>query len=330
MKKRYGILWAWLVMAILAGCNGGSSGSDASNDDSNQGEETAWETLATPVTADGHAIAAPLVDFLPDGRMVIAEGNSSAEIEIAVEKSAGSLSFQYVTSLIPGGTSSFGSFIKARDNATVIVGASTVIYMVDLNTGASETLAEIDNFDAALQGNELYITRSTYHADWTANTSVTRIDLDNPALPVDVVTGIPGASAGVCLDGEGNLYTGNGYANAGLDETGLIKRFRLAILPLEWKAGISCGDVLSAGTLIWAGEGTLLVGGGDTFGSGDDDYFAALDTATGRLVWKMDPDAGADSNYKLSAGAGRFAASVWDYATSTGTIYLAEVSELGL
>jgi len=316
-------------MAVLAGCNGGSSGSDTAESDSNQSEEIAWKTLATPVAADGHEIEAPLVDFLPDGRMVMVEGNSASEIEIAVETSAGSLTFQYVTTLIPGGTSSFGSFIKARDNSTVIVGASTIIYTVDLSTGVSETLVEIDNFDAALKGNDLYITRSTYNADWTAEGYVTRIDLENPALPLDVVTGIPGASAGICLDDDGFLYTGNGYGNAGVDETGLIKRFSLAILPLEWSAGTSCGDVLSAGTLIWAGSGALLVGGGDTFGSGDDNYFAALDTATGLVSWKMDPDAGADSNYKLSAGAGRFAASVWDYATSSGIIYSCPFPGLG-
>lgn len=328
--KRYAGFWVWLVMAVLAGCNGGSSDSDASNDDSNQGEETAWETLATPVTADGHAIAAPLVDFLPDGRMVIAEGNSASEIEIAVEKSAGSLTFRYVTSLAPQGASSYGSFIKARDNSTAIVGASTIIYTVDLNTGAGETLAEIDNFDAALKGNDLYITRMTVNVDWSYNSSVTRIDLENPDLPVDMITGIPGASAGICLDDDGFLYTGNGYGNAGVDETGLIKRFRLAILPLEWSAGTSCGDVLSAGTLIWAGSGTLLVGGGDTFGSGDDNYFAALDTQSAAVAWKMDPDEGANSNYKLSAGAGRFAASVWDYDTSTGAIHLLPYSGIGL
>jgi len=147
---------------------------------------------------------------------------------------------------------------------------------------------------------------------------------------VDVVTNIPGASAGVCLDGAGNLYTGNGYGNSGVDETGLIKRFTLSTLPLAWSAGTSCGDVLSAGTLIWAGNGKILVGGGDTFGSGDDDYFAALDTATGLPVWKIDPDSGANSNYKLSAGAGRFAASIWDYATSTGVIYLTASSDIGL
>jgi len=326
--KRYAGFLAWLAMAVLAGCNGG--GSNASEESSNRSEEIAWESLATPVMADGHMIAAPLVDFLPDGRMVIAEGNSSAEIEIAVEKSPGSLTFRYVTSLTPGGTSSFGSFIKVKDADTVLVGASTVIYTVDLQTGACGTLAVIDNFDAALDGNDLYITRSSYNPDWTANSCVTRIDLETPTLPVDVVTGIPGASAGICLDGAGNLYTGNGYGNLGVDETGLIKRFTLSYLPLAWSAGTPCGDVLSAGTLIWAGNGKVLVGGGDTFGSGDDDYFAALDTATGLPVWKMDPDAGADSNYRLSAGAGRFAACVWDYAASTGTIYLTASSGLGL
>ena len=115
-----------------------------------------------------------------------------------------------------------------------------------------------------------------------------------------------------------------------MDETGLMKRFTLSMLPLAWSAGTSCGDVLSAGTLIWAGNGKILVGGGDTFGSGDDDYFAALDTATGLVSWKIDPDKGADSNYKLSAGAGRFAASVWDYTSATGTIYLLPYHELGL
>ena len=326
--KRYASFLVWFVAAALAGCNG--SGSSASEEHSNKSEEITWESLATPVTADGHEIAAPLVDFLPDGRMVIAEGDSATEIEIAVEERVGGLSFRYVTSLMPGGTSSYGSFIKAADDSTVIVGASTIIYRVDLDTGASETLTVIDNFDAALEGHELYITRSTYDVDWTANSYVTRIDLDDPDSPVDVVTGIPGASAGICLDGAGNLYTGNGYGNYGVDETGLIKQFSLSASPQDWSSGTSCGDVLSAGTLIWAGDGMLLVGGGDTFGSGDDDYFAALDTATGLPVLKMDPDAGADSNYKLSAGAGRFAASVWDYATSTGTVYIRESYELDL
>lgn len=323
MKRYAVVLMVWLMVAV--GCKGGSSDSETVTP-----EETTWESLATPIVADGHSLAAPLVDFLPDGRMVVADGNSASEIEIAVEKTAGSMTFTYVTSLMPPGSSDFGSFIKAVDDSTIIVGASTRIYTVALSTGACQTLAVIDNFDAALDGNDLYITRSTYNEDWSADGRVTHIDLDDPDTPVDVITGIDGYSAGVCLDDDGNLYTGNGYTNSGLDETGLIKRFALSALPQDWSAGFSVGDALSAGTLIWGGNGMLLVGGGDSFGSGEADYFAAIDTATGAILWIMDPNPAADSYYKLSAGAGRFAASIWNYTTSTGTIYLIASSALGL
>lgn len=325
MKRFFGIFLVWLTFIGLTACSGGSSHSETVAP-----EEATWKNLATPIVADGHALEAPLVDFLPDGRMVVAEGNSAAEIEIAVEKTVGSLTFRYVTSLTPPGSSDIGSFIKAVNNTTVIVGASTRIYTVDLSTGASETLAVINNFDAALDGNDLYITRSTTNPDWSAEGRVTRIDLDNPATPVDVIDGIDGYSAGVCLDDGGHLYTGNGYTNAGLDETGLIKRFDLSDLPQDWSAGTAAGNVLSAGSLIWGGNDMLLVGGGDTFGSGETDYFASLNTSTGVILWIMDPDPGADSFYKLSMGAGRFAASVWDYKTSTGTIYLIASSALGI
>ena len=55
--KRYAGFLVWMGMAILAGCNG--SGSSSSEESSNESEEITWESLATPVTADGHAIAAP-------------------------------------------------------------------------------------------------------------------------------------------------------------------------------------------------------------------------------------------------------------------------------
>jgi PKD repeat protein len=290
-----------------------------------------WDTLVTPIVATGHTIEAPLVDFLPDGRMVIAEGNSASEIEIAVETEAGSKTFAYVTNLIPSGSNSFGSFIKALNLSTVIVGASNQIYKVNLSPVSMELVAEIGNFDATLSGNMLYFTRVIYNPVWSATSFVSRIDLNNPGIVTDLVTGIPGASAGVCLDDQGNLYTGNGYTNYGIpDETGLIKRFNTSSLPQAWSAGTSVGDLLSAGTLIWAGNGIILVGGGDAFGSGDANYFAALDTANGNKLWELDPDPSAGSFYKLSAASGRFAASIWNYSTGTGTIYLLPFAALGL
>jgi hypothetical protein len=290
-----------------------------------------WDTLVAPIVADGHTIEAPLVDFLPDGRMVIVEGNSATEVEIAVETSAGSKRFAYVTSIYPSFITSFGSFVKAMDGSTIIVGASNEIYIVNLSTHVETLLKEIGNFDATLSGNMLYFTRSIYNPDWSATSFVSRLDLNNPGPITDLVTGIPGASAGVCLDDQGNLYTGNGYTNYGIpDETGLIKRFNTSSLPQAWSAGTSVGDLLSAGTLIWAGNGIILVGGGDAFGSGDANYFAALDTANGNKLWELDPDSSAGSFYKLSAASGRFAASIWNYSTGTGTIYLLPFAALGL
>ncbi len=295
-----------------------------------------WEALATPITADGHIIEAPLIDFLSDGRMIVAEGISSTEIEIAVETAAGSKEFTYVTSLTTASVpplveyTTYGSFIKAADSDTVFLGASTYIYEVTLSTGNVNLLTMIDNCDAALSGNDLYVTRSEYNPDWSSNSFISLIDLDNPSVHVDLITDIPGSSAGVCLDDEGNIYTGNGYANYGLDETGLIKSFTLADLPLAWSAGTGVGDVLSAGSLIWAGNGVILVGGGDTFGtSGDYNYFAALDTATGAKLWELDPDPASSSYYKLNANAGRFAASIWNYTPHNGTIFLLPYVALG-
>jgi len=290
-----------------------------------------WDTLAAPIVADGHTIEAPLIDFLPNGRMVIVEGNSATEVEIAVETSAGSKRFAYVTSIYPSFITSFGSFVKAMDGSTIIVGVSNEIYIVNLSTHVETLLKEIGNFDATLSGNMLYFTRSIYNPDWSATSFVSRLDLSNPGPITDLVTGIPGASAGVCLDDQGNLYTGNGYTNYGIpDETGLIKRFNTSSLPQAWSAGTSVGDLLSAGTLIWAGNGIILVGGGDAFGSGDANYFAALDTANSNILWELDPDPSAGSFYKLSAASGCFAASIWNYSTGAGTIYLLPFAALGL
>ncbi len=290
-----------------------------------------WDVLATPVNAGGHVIQAPLVDFLPDGRMVIAEGNSATEIEIAVETSENSKTFNYVTSIIPGTQSSFGSFIKASDADTVVLGASTHIYKINLVTGEHSTLAAAANFDAVLSGSRLYFTWSSYNPDWSANSHVSSLDIDAPGTVAEVISDIPGASAGVCLDGGGNIYTGNGYSNYGIpNETGLIKRFALSDSPQTWADGDSVAKVLSATPLIYAGNDTILTAGGDIFGTGDANYFAAIDASTGDEIFKLDPDSSEDSYYKLSAGNGRFTASIWNYTNSVGTLYLLPFEALGL
>jgi PKD repeat protein len=290
-----------------------------------------FAVLETPVNAAGHIIEAPLVDFLPDGRMVIAEGNSSSMIEIAIETAKGSKAFNYVTGISPLAAGSFGSFVKAVDSETLILGASTYILKVNISTKAVEVLTETPNFDAALSNGRLYFTRSTYNPDWSANTIVSSIDLSSPGLVTDIITGIPGASAGVCLDGKGNIYTGNGYSNFGIpNETGLVKRFALTGAVQNWSNGEAIARLLSATPLIYCESGAILTGGGDLYGSGDAGYFAAVNIATGDKVLELDPDASDDSYYRLNANNGQFAASIWDYINGTGKIYIIPFDALGL
>lgn len=300
-----------------------------------------WEELATPIDADGHTIEAPLVEFLPDGTMVVVEGNDDVDIEVAVETSPGSRVFEYVTS-IPGqaGTYNYGSFVEVIDADEILVGTSDKIHEVYLDTGDVELVAEVSNYDAILSGDTLYFTWAVFNPDWTADGFMSSLDITDPDNTLtDLVTDIPGASAGICLDEDGNIYTGNGYSNYNIpNETGLIKSFALEALPLTWDDGNAVGDVLSAGSLIWAEDGVMLVGGGDVFGSGDANYFAALDTTTQDKLWELDPDPGDESSYKLSANkdSDTFAASIWNYPPwgspnpGDGTIYLLPFSALGL
>jgi hypothetical protein len=326
MKK---LICIFMISGMLAffGCSGGGS----EGDQNAEVEAIKWDALATPVTADGHVIEAPLVDFLPDGRMVVADGNSATEIEVAIETANGSRAFKYVTSIIPETSNSFGSFIRAVDADSVILGASTHIYRINPETGEHSILAAASNFDAALSGSTLYFTWSSYNPDFSASSHVSFLDINSPGTITEVISGIPGASAGVCLDDKGSIYTGNGYSNSGiLNETGLIRRFALSALPQVWSSGEDIARVLSATPLLYAGNDIILTGGGDIFGTGDANYFAAFDASTGEVIFRLDPDPSADSYYKLSAGNGRFAASIWDYSGRTGTLYLLPFEALGL
>ena len=177
-----------------------------------------------------------------------------------------------------------------------------------------------------LAGDNLYFTWGTCdYTTWLYTGYVSSIDIDaaSPQDTIsDLVTGIPGASGGICLDDSGNIFTGNGYSNYDIDDqTGLIKAFSCASLPQAWVDGDNFADVLSAGSLTWLGEGIMLAGGG----AGQDiDYFAALDATTGNVLGEFDPDPKEGSYYRLSANsqAGLLAAAVWDYTSSTGTIFL--------
>jgi PKD repeat protein len=277
-----------------------------------------WDVLDTPINAGGHLITNPMVAFLSDGRMVVVEGVDNLQIEVAVETAKGSKSFQYIMSINPEGGFSYPSFVKAADSNSLIIGASDIIYLLDLNDKNADVLALISNYAAALFDNTLYVTRFGY---------VSMINLKTKNV-TDVITDITGYSGGICLDNNGNIYTGIGSAE---NETGHIRLFDKNKLPVKWSDGIMFADTLTADSLIYNEGGTIMVGGGDIFGtSGDNNYFCALDAVTGTTVFKLDPDNADKSSYKLANGGGQFAAAVWDWGKFSGVIYTVPFEALGL
>ena len=133
---------------------------------------------------------------------------------------------------------------------------------------------------------------------------------------------INGASAGVTIDGEMNVYTANGFG-ATPSDTGSIKActqnaWRTAATtnqPLNFtSSGITVADLLSAAPLGFDEGGNLYIGGGDFAGaSGDKGYVAVVSRDTlrralhgGQVVTpsappqrlqKLDPDAATPDNF---------------------------------
>lgn len=349
MKKVLTIICLITAIAALQACRESGSGSDdllsayllaGSESATDNGEEhqaysafvegAQWEELATPVIAGEYEISNPYLEFMPDGRMVIVEGNDDTSIEVAVESNdsiEGSRDFSYVMTIKGTGNWYYTSFVKVAGGDEIIVGTGDRIYLANIESGEYEVLAETANFDAVLSGSTLYFTWAGIDYDtWEYNGHVSSLNIDDdPMVITDLISGIPGASAGIAVDDNGNLYTGNGYANMGY-ATGEIRSFDMDKFPLVWDEGVFAGDVLTSGSLIWAGKGILLVGGGEAFvADGDNDYFAALDTSDGGTIWMIDPDEGDSSTYRLSGDPDEslFAAGVWDYSSEQGVIYLA-------
>lgn len=238
-----------------------------------------WEILPVPIPVGGRSIDNPVVGFLPSGKMAILDSNTLEVVAETASSVPHARSFRYVTTLTPGGFA-WGSFVQAVNENEVLVETSYNIFRVDLTTGSvTEVGRNLYSYDAALSGNTLFVAAGDFSLPASKLYSV---DLTS-GTPVDLLTDLPGASGGVCLDGAGNLYAGNGFAYGAPNETGEIRKFSLARpVPWAWYTdGELVADILIAGSLVRAGNGKMVVGGGDFFGGGETNFFAAVDLVSG-------------------------------------------------
>lgn len=261
-------------------------------------------------------------DFLDDGRIIVVAG-----ADVYIEDAIRSRTFTFLGALENANIPAFGAaFVRVSPDGDKIAignngfgkGSEVGIFEPQAKGGViSVSWYEVQHFQAAWRDNDTLLL-----SVGLPTTAVTALDLSDPEAPTItvIITNIGGASAGVALDAEGNLYTGNGFAFAGPSETGWVKAFAHA----DWTAALAGGaaldfeaggtlvvDLLSASPLGFDAEGNLYVGGGD-FGSGDLDHAgivrasavaAALaggepaDPDDPLQVRSFDPDAGFDGNF---------------------------------
>ncbi|MCO6438773.1 MAG: hypothetical protein J5J06_16890 [Phycisphaerae bacterium] len=226
-------------------------------------------------------------DVHPDGRIF-----SLAGATLYAESQAGSRLFNPLGQLPQADISSFGAgFLRFSPDGEA--------FAVGNGGGSSFTNDQVGVFETAtLDGR--WLSASHFDAQWSdaKNLALTAGEFGQPAYvslldtasadpvhPVNpiVVEAVGGASGGIAFDTAGNLYTSNGFATTGPSGTGEIRYFPFA----DWQDAVDAGnpldfendgatvaDTLSAAPMVFDGEGNLLIGGGDYFGTDID--FAAL------------------------------------------------------
>lgn len=246
----------------------------------------AWQAVAAPpIGAGSFGVAG---DALADGRLLAATG-----LRLYVETTAGSGAW------CEAGVLPFGAeptFVAVSPSGTrIAVGMNPAIVVFDLSAlgscaGPIPALADVGVVFSVSHYDGVWMDEGRLALSVPGEVLEASVSTDGSVSTRTLVTNIGGASAGVGLDANGNLFTGNGFdLAAGGSETGWIKAFApssWAIGPADFEnAGVFVGDVLSAVGLRFDGDGNLCVGGGD-FGSGDTGYVGvirsgALHTALG-------------------------------------------------
>lgn len=263
----------------------------------------------------------PVFDALVDGRIILSDGQ-----KVYTETARGTRAFTVLRDT--GAAGVYTSFIRTSPNGQkVAMGNGASVTVFELAAPSKEKIFPLTNFDAEWFDDKQLVVSGT-------STGVSVLHVENGTTTA-IIVGIGGAPAGVTLDKEDSLFTGNGYDGdpQTASRTGSIKAF----VKDQWMSPLTGGaaidfegngrlvaELLSAASLGFDGEGNLHVGGGEIF-SGDaegprkhDKNYAALisaaaviDALSGGLpvvpgsprskLHIFDPDKGTDSFYSLGS-----------------------------
>lgn len=249
-----------------------------------------FRTVSAPAPAPGSFGVAGAA--LSDGRLVAMTG-SSFFVETAVGSGAFALAATLDPAVTPGtdpgflalspdGTrlalgAGFGRPVVTFDTALLsATGPSTI-------TTANAGVFAVDHFAGAWMDNSTLALSGA--------SGVTAIDTLTGSTTV-LVGNVGGASAGVTIDQNGRLYTGNGFDLApGGSVTGEIRAFDPADYtggPADFETGGTfIAEILSASPLHLDVMGHLVAAGGD-FSGGDNGYVGVFNLTTGEIA-RLDP-----------------------------------------
>jgi hypothetical protein len=251
-------------------------------------------------------------DVGPDGRVVQMRGN-----QVWRQDSVGGGSYSLLGTVPASAVSSFGSsFVRVSPGGDTLAfgdnnfGSGARVHFVglqSLSVSAPAATASVlsGNFDAAWDGNALYVTGAGSNFVPYVN-RITFTNTTGEPVSTTIITGIGSGSGGVAIFGN-QLVTGVGFGGAGLP-TGQVRRFDLlgvngAPAPTAFTAGTVIGSYLSASPLGFDRFGNLLAGGGDSFGGSTDiGYAAVIDPASPGAFLRLSP-AGTSVTYGVRFNA---------------------------
>lgn len=232
------------------------------------------------------------MNLTPDGRIIVVDNIGV----ISLETEPGSGEFQTLGQLPDGDISTFGtSFIAVSPNATrLAVGNNGGVNFDNPQVGVFE-LDDIQkgrwldslSFSGVWWDNQnILLTAGSFGQPSEVVVLDTQSPLASAPARTRVVAGIGGASSGIMLDVQDNLWTGNGYSTDGPSKAGavhLIERqawqaaFRQERDPVNFETQATpVARALSASTIAMDARGNLWVGGAVTFGEEQETGFAAM------------------------------------------------------
>lgn len=236
--------------------------------------------------------SAPVLSTTPQGQVLLVDALGVVRLES--ERASGQ--FQILGQLPDADFSTYGASFAAvsPDGQRLAVGNGG---------GASFTNFQIGIFDLDALEEGRWLQAPHYLGIWWDNqyllTSggsfgspswIRVLNADSPLAEspefVEVVNNIGGASGAVALDQDENLWTGNGFSQAGPSQTGAVhmaaqQEWTAAFLgegePVDFETQATpVLRALSAASLAFDGQGNLWVGGGVTFGDNQENDFAAF------------------------------------------------------